>query len=75
MLNKLLKIIDKTKTTHNEYLDGLTLMMASSDITKASNARTDFESFFNTKAVNGSVYSSSEFANLKKDKPYKLKKI
>ena len=55
--------IDKTKTTHNEYLDGLTLMMASSDITKASNARTDFESFF-TKAVNGSVYSSSEFAKV-----------
>jgi len=65
--------IDKTKTTHNEYLDGLTLMMASSDITKASNARTDFDSFF-TKAVNGSVYSSSEFAKLKKDKTLQAEK-
>ncbi|BAQ86224.1 hypothetical protein [uncultured Mediterranean phage uvMED] len=59
--------IDKTKTVHNNYLDDLTIKMSSSDLTKASNARTDFNSFFN-KAVNGSVYSSSEFAKLKEDK-------
>ena len=59
--------IDKTKTVHNDYLDDLTIKMSSSDLTKAANARTDFNSFFK-KAVNGSVYSSSEFAKLKEDK-------
>ena len=39
--------VGQTKATHNEYLDALSLKMASSDLTKASNARADFESFFN----------------------------
>jgi len=59
--------IDKTKTVHNDYLDDLTIKMSSSDLTKAANARTDLNSFF-TKAVNGSIYSKSEFAKLKENK-------
>ena len=59
--------VGQTKATNNEYLDTLALKMASSDLTKASNARADFESFFN-KAENAVVYGPEGFKKLEDDK-------
>ena len=59
--------IGQTRATNNEYLDTLSLKMASSDLTKASNARADFESFFN-KAENAVVYGPEGFKKLEDDK-------
>jgi len=59
--------VGQTKATNNEYLDTLSLKMASSDLTKASNARADFESFFN-KAENAVVYGPEAFKKLEDDK-------
>ena len=59
--------VGQTKATNNEYLDTLSLKMASSDLTKASNARADFESFFN-KAENAVVYGPEGFKKLEDDK-------
>ena len=65
--------LNSTKQTHNYYLDDLTLKMASSDLTKASNARTDFESFFK-QGANASIYSDKEFAKLQDDKRLQAEK-
>ena len=59
--------INSTKQTHNDYLDDLTLKMASSNLTTASNARTDFESFFRS-GIGSGVYSTKEYAKLEDDK-------
>ena len=59
--------VGQTKATNNEYLDTLTLKMASSDLRKASNARADLESFFN-KAENAVVYGPEGFKKLEDDK-------
>jgi len=59
--------VGDTKAKHNEYLDTLTLKMASSDLRKASNARADIESFFN-KPENAVVYGPEGFKKLEDDK-------
>ena len=65
--------IKRTKLTHNDYLDGLTLKMSSSNMEKASNARTDMNSFFNN-VVNSSVYTEAEFEELQKKKELQAEK-
>ena len=65
--------IKRTKQTNNDFLDGLTLKMSSSNMEKASNARTDMNSFFN-KVVNASVYTEAEFEELRKKKELQAEK-
>lgn len=65
--------VKDTKQTNKEYLDGLTLKAASSDIEKASGAFNDITSWFNNPA-NKAVYTDQEFAKLKEDKNNQAKK-
>jgi hypothetical protein len=65
--------IKRTKQTNNDHLDGLTLKMSSSNIEKASNARTDMDSWFNN-VVNSSVYTEEEFKELQKEKELQAEK-
>jgi len=60
------KHVSDTKAKHAEYLNKLTLNMASSDLEKASNARTDLQSFFK-RAENGVVYGPEGFKKLEDD--------
>lgn len=61
------KHVGDTKAKHNEYLDTLSIKMASTNLTTASNARIDFESFSN-KAENAVVYGPEGFKKLLNDK-------
>lgn len=65
--------VDRTKLTNNDYLDGLTIKMASSKLNDAQAARDDFDSFFK-KPETIRFYSAEELEKLKQDKKIQAEK-